>query len=163
MLRCNRRTVVEALAIVVLALALGLGVNYRLVLDALTVGAPPAAPPPTTATTSAYPIPVRLAEVKTLLAAGALAIDARNSELYAGGHLPGARSLPLAAADAALAAGGLFPPRTTLIVYCSGYGCTDSFDLALKLIAAGYGDVRVFEGGWPEWQEAGLPVAGGGQ
>ncbi|NIQ98282.1 MAG: rhodanese-like domain-containing protein, partial [Desulfuromonadales bacterium] len=50
----------------------------------------------------------------------------------------------------------------TLVVYCSGYGCPDSFDLAVRLIEDGYRNVRLFEGGLPEWREAGLPVEGGG-
>ena len=50
---------------------------------------------------------------------------------------------------------------TRLVVYCSGYGCPDSFDLAMRLLAAGYRDVLVFEGGFPAWQDAGLPVMTG--
>jgi rhodanese-related sulfurtransferase len=48
-----------------------------------------------------------------------------------------------------------------LVIYCNGYGCPDSFDLGLRLIEAGYRDVRVFEGGLPEWRDAGLPVIEG--
>jgi rhodanese-related sulfurtransferase len=47
-----------------------------------------------------------------------------------------------------------------IITYCSGFGCPDSFDLGVLLIELGYQDVRVFEGGYPEWRDAGLPVAG---
>jgi 3-mercaptopyruvate sulfurtransferase SseA len=48
-----------------------------------------------------------------------------------------------------------------LVLYCSGYGCPDSFDLGIILLAEGYRDVRVFEGGFPEWADAGLPVERG--
>jgi 3-mercaptopyruvate sulfurtransferase SseA len=33
----------------------------------------------------------------------------------------------------------------------------------MRLIETGYRDVRVFEGGYPEWRDAGLAVAGEGQ
>jgi len=46
----------------------------------------------------------------------------------------------------------------TLMLYCSGFGCPDSFDLGERLLAEGYLDVRVYEGGFPEWRDAGLPV-----
>jgi rhodanese-related sulfurtransferase len=49
------------------------------------------------------------------------------------------------------------------VTYCSGFGCPDSFDLGMRLIETGYRDVRVFEGGYPEWRDAGLAVAGEGQ
>jgi rhodanese-related sulfurtransferase len=47
-----------------------------------------------------------------------------------------------------------------IITYCSGFGCPDSFDLGMTLIDVGYLDVLVFEGGFPEWRDAGLPIAG---
>ena len=43
-----------------------------------------------------------------------------------------------------------------LIVYCSDSFCDDSRKVAEKLIQAGLRQVSVFEGGWAEWQEAGL-------
>ncbi len=118
--------------------------------------APPHAVP---AAAENYPAPALLAEVRTLLAAGALAVDARAPELYGAGHLPGAFSLPLADLDAELSGFRQQVPADRVVVtYCSGYGCPDSFDLALRLVQAGYRRVRVFEGGFPQWQDAGLPV-----
>ena len=107
------------------------------------------------------PVPVMLDEVQELLADGALPVDARLPEQYAEGYLPNARNLPLSELEMFLDAfkGGVETNRV-LIVYCNGYGCPDSFDLAQVLIREGYRDVRVFEGGFPEWQDAGLPVAG---
>lgn len=151
----QRRNVLEAAALLALGLALGLTFNARLLLTAWTT--PPAPPPAAPAVSPAYPVPVLLADVQALLARGAVAVDARSAEHYAAGHLPGALSLPLEqAADPAKLSH--LPTGTTLVVYCSGYGCSDSFDLAVALLAAGYTDVRVFEGGYPEWHDAGLPV-----
>ncbi len=50
-----------------------------------------------------------------------------------------------------------------LVVYCSGYDCHDSRDLATRLLAAGYRTVYVFEGGYPEWRDAGYPTREGKQ
>jgi rhodanese-related sulfurtransferase len=105
---------------------------------------------------------VLLTEVRDLTAVGALPVDARDGALYAEGHLPGAVSLPLAEVDALLESfRQQVAAERTLVLYCNGYGCPDSFDLGLRLIGEGYRDVRVFEGGFPEWRDAGLPVVKG--
>jgi len=158
-----QRTLIEAVLIVLLGLLAGLAVNHRLVLDAFAGRL--AAPGPVAATANAtLPQPVLLAEVRDLAAAGALPVDARDGALFADGHLPAAVSLPLAEADALLESfRQQVAAERTLILYCNGYGCPDSFDLGLRLISEGYRDVRVFEGGFPEWRDAGLPVVKGDQ
>jgi rhodanese-related sulfurtransferase len=156
-----QRTLSEALLIALLGLLAGLAINHRLVLDAFAGRL--AAPASVAATASAaLPQPVLLAEVRELAATGALLVDARDAALYADGHLPAAVSLPLAEVDALLESFRQQVAATrTLILYCNGYGCQDSFDLALRLMNEGYLDVRVFEGGFPEWRDAGLPLAAG--
>jgi len=148
----------ESLLIALFGLLVGLVVNHRLVLDAFAGRL--AAPQPVAAgNTVNLPQPVLLDEVRELAAAGALPVDARDAALYTDGHLPGATSLPLGEVESRLA---MFLRQVaatrTLIIYCNGYGCPDSFDLGQRLLDAGYGDVRVFEGGFPEWRDAGLPV-----
>lgn len=153
----------DAVLIALVGLLAGLAVNQRLVREAFTgrLAAPPAAEQ--AAGTTARPQPVLLAEVRELLAGGALAVDAREEGPYGDGHLPGALLLPLGAVDDRLEAfRQAVPAERTLVVYCNGYGCPDSFDLAQRLAAAGYRDLRVFEGGFPEWRDAGLPVEKGG-
>jgi rhodanese-related sulfurtransferase len=156
-----QRTLSEALLIALLGLLAGLAINHRLVLDAFAGRL--AAPASVAATASAaLPQPVLLAEVRELAATGALLVDARDAALYADGHLPAAISLPLAETDALLESfRQQVAAARTLILYCNGYGCQDSFDLALRLMNEGYHDVRVFEGGFPEWRDAGLPVVAG--
>ncbi len=103
-------------------------------------------------------------EVQQVLAEGAMLIDARSPELYLDGHIAGAVSLPLLEIDSVLPAFlGQVPKDRVMITYCSGFGCPDSFDLGLLLLENGYRDVRVFEGGYPEWRDAGLPVTEQGQ
>ena len=160
-----RRMVFEALVIIALGVAIGLTVHRGLLMEALTgdgagesvqVDRAPQAEP------ALLPSPASLKEVAELLRQGAVAIDARDAEVFALGHLPGAVSLPLGALEEQLPAfQENVPFDSTLIVYCSGFGCPDSFDLGVRLMAAGYGKVLVFEGGFPAWRDAGLPVAGG--
>lgn len=158
-----QRILIETVLMAALGVVIGLAVNHRLVVDAF-VGRLAAPAQVTPEILVHLPQPVLLAEVRELTSAGALPIDARDETLYADGHLPGAISLPWGGVEERLAGfRQRVEPATTLVVYCNGYGCQDSFDLGLRLIAEGYRDVRVFEGGFPEWRDAGLPIGKGGQ
>jgi rhodanese-related sulfurtransferase len=152
----------RAFFIALLAAAVGLAVNSQLLWRVFSGQALNTVT--TTVDDSAetiLPLPVELAEVRELQNSSTLFIDARSREAFAEGHLPGARSLPRGEEIAGVGVlQAEVPLDTPLIVYCSGYDCTDSFELAERLIAAGYRQVRVFEGGFPEWRDAGLPVEG---
>lgn len=156
-----RRILLEALVLLLLGSLLGLSVNYRLVINLLegkTVSQPPSGTSGSELLEN-FPVPVDLAEFRELRDEGVVVIDARIPELYREGHIPGARSLPFAEVDDRLPGFRLDTPQdATIVAYCSGYGCPDSFDLALRLLEEGFEDVRVFEGGFPEWKDAGLPV-----
>lgn len=94
----------------------------------------------------------------------AVFIDSRSPEQYASGRIPGARNLPLQAADADKKLWldrWRIGPETTLIVYCSGGQCLDSLKLALWLKRQGFKEAKVFRGGWMEWIRAGLPAEAG--
>lgn len=157
-----RRICLEACVLIAFGALVGLTLHHRLVLDAFSGRMVPASPPiMQERAQAALPLPVLLAEVQEVLAAGGVVLDARSPELFALGHIAGAESLPLSEIDAVLPA---FLERVAkdqlIIAYCSGFGCPDSFDLGMLLIEAGYREVRTFEGGYPEWRDAGLPVAG---
>ena len=169
-----RRIFFEAIILCVLAATVGLSLNFKLIFNAFSgkaistpviaasVVVEPAAENSVTA--DAFPVPVELDEVDELLSAGALLIDSRNSVDYQTSHLAGAMSLPLGTLDRDLEN---FKKEVsidqTLVIYCSGYGCPDSFDLGVRLINEGYTDVLVYEGGFPEWRDAGRPLEGGGK
>lgn len=159
-----RRLVCESILIVLLASLAGLAVNGRLVWRAfsgqvVSLAAPAPAPG---ADEVLLPLPVSLEQLRDAASGDLLLIDARDSELYGAGHLPGARNLPWGEVDARLEVfRRTVPVGRSLVTYCSGYSCEDSFFLAERLLAEGYRDVRVFEGGFPEWQDAGLPVEEG--
>jgi rhodanese-related sulfurtransferase len=166
-----RRIFLEALVLCALAVSVGLSLNFRLVLNAFsgkTVSLPAAASrepglPQSAAGTplQRFPEPVELGELDELLAGGALLVDARNSFAYAERHLPGAVSLPLGEVDVRLDQFLAETPRELLLItYCTGFGCPDSFDLGVRLLAAGYREVLVFEGGVPQWRDAGRPLEG---
>lgn len=155
-----RRILLEAAVIVLLAVVLGLSFNGRLLMNVFSGRLPQ--PQVEAEPRALLPVPADLAEVRQLAAEGAVLVDARAAELYADGHLPGARSLPLGEMDEHLEAfRQAVPTESVVITYCAGYGCPDSFDQGVRLLAAGWRDVRVFEGGYPEWRDAGLPVERG--
>lgn len=157
-----KRIGLEACVLIAFGVLIGLSLNHQLLLDAFS-GHLVSQPRQTVqeSVPIALPMPALIDEVQQVADSGGLIVDARSPELYAVGYIDGAVSLPLAEIDAALPD---FIARVdknrTLVIYCSGFGCPDSFDLAMRLIEAGYTDVRVFEGGYPEWRDAGLPVAG---
>jgi len=159
------RIIVEAIVILSFSVLVGLSLHHQLVRDVLdgkltTAPTPPAARDDGEA--MRYPEPVDLQTVQALSTADALLVDARISELYREGHLPKSISLPLDEVDSLLPGfRDLHPVDTPLITYCNGYGCPDSFDLAVRLLKTGYHKVMVFEGGYPEWESAGLPVERG--
>ncbi|MDY0269883.1 rhodanese-like domain-containing protein [Trichloromonas sp.] len=162
----SRAVLIESVVILAIGVVLGLSFNGKMVLDAFSgrlnsTGAQPSGGEAvhSTVDVQAFPLPIMLEEVRELLAAGALAVDARAAEVYAEGHLPTALSFPLGEYGQVLPDFlQQVPKDRTLILYCSGFGCPDSFDLGERLLAEGYLDARVYEGGFPEWRDAGLPV-----
>ncbi len=109
------------------------------------------------------PIKLQMTMLKQLYDAGAvLVVDAREADEYAEGHIVGALSLPyndaLAEPERMQRMGEAGRP---IVVYCSGGACEASMDLARLMIENGRKRVLVYEGGFPEWQRAGYPVATG--
>lgn len=85
--------------------------------------------------------------------------DARAPELYAAGHLPGARNLPLNEVDQRLAEyASLLTMDTPIWVYCGGKDCGDALELAEKLRTYGFENLTLYPGGFSEWTEYGGPV-----
>ncbi|RII26380.1 MAG: rhodanese-like domain-containing protein [Geobacter sp.] len=166
----TKRLLREMAIICLMAATIGIAWNHRLLLNAWTGNVPanppvPASIPPSQAgqRQPAVPLPLGLMQVKEFHdRKEAVIVDARDGATFTAGHITGAVSLPLGEADARLAEfAKRYPPTTLLVVYCNGYDCHDSHNLAAKLIAAGYTTVFVFEGGFPEWEAAGYPVTGG--
>ena len=86
-------------------------------------------------------------------------LDVRPAEEYAAGHLPGAINIPLAELEARLES---LDSRKEVIAYCRGPHCVLAFDAVARLREQGR-LARRLEGGFPEWQRAGLPVETAGE
>ncbi|MFC1549502.1 rhodanese-like domain-containing protein [Nitrospirota bacterium] len=87
-----------------------------------------------------------------------LVVDARTPDEYKQGHIPGAINLP---PSKFRAIAGYLPmnKRTPLVFYCRGYNCTLSQSAATEALRAGYTDIRLFRGGFPEWAQKGYKIA----
>ena len=159
----RKKLFLEVVIILLIAVSVGLVVNRRMLLD-MGRGGPssPVSTPVATSTTTYQPVPASLIQVRELYEKNqAILVDARDTSAFASLHIRGAVSLPVAETELKLPEfRKRYPNSSLLVVYCSGYGCRDSRLLAEKLQQAGYVQVFVYEGGLPEWQDAGLPVEG---
>ena len=86
-------------------------------------------------------------------------LDSRYPEDFKAGHIKGAINLPCEEFEEHAPQVLLkLPKDEEIIAYCDGTECETSLLLARELLELGYEDVKVFFGGWQEWQEAGLSV-----
>ncbi|MFC4913314.1 rhodanese-like domain-containing protein [Actinomadura gamaensis] len=84
-------------------------------------------------------------------------VDALGGEYWAKQHLPGA--VPLAPGEVDAKAAERLPDRDAAIVtYCSNTACPNSGQVADRLTALGYTNVRKYREGIEDWTTAGLPV-----
>lgn len=81
-------------------------------------------------------------------------IDVRPSAEFAAGHLPFARSLPLAELERRIAE---LPPGQPVVAYCRGPFCLMSDEAVRLLRARGYAASKIADG-VVEWALDGLPV-----
>ncbi len=155
------KLVTQMIVIVVVAAGIGLVLNRRMLVEAWT-GTVNQSPTGELPNAHRLPLPLGIMQVKELFDRGeGYVIDARDAATFAGGHIRGARSLPLAEVEKQLPEFlKQFPKTMPLVIYCNGYGCHDSMELGKKLIRAGYWEIFIFEGGYPQWREEGYPVEG---
>lgn len=84
-------------------------------------------------------------------------IDVRPEDEYLAGHLPGARSIPMAELTKRLRS---LPKEKEIVAYCRGRYCVYAIDAVAVLRKNGFRAVR-FEESVPQWGEAGLPIEQG--
>jgi rhodanese-related sulfurtransferase len=82
----------------------------------------------------------------------AVFVDARHEFDYKLGHIKGSINIPLKELDEKMSLLASQPKDAILITYCDGAECNSSLELGTKLAAAGYSNVKIFFGGWNEWQ-----------
>lgn len=97
-------------------------------------------------------------ELRAAIEAGEVTVvDALGAEYHAKAHLPGA--LPLAPGEVGEKAAALLPDKSAAIVtYCSDTSCPNSGQVADRLTALGYTNVRKYAEGIADWADAGLPI-----
>lgn len=78
-------------------------------------------------------------------------IDAREPELYAEGHIPGAKNIPFDRVAKYTDSLKVLPKTELFVLYCDGGDCHQSHDLAEYMLANGWRRVTVYVGGWKEW------------
>jgi len=97
-------------------------------------------------------------ELAARLEAGdVVVLDVRPTPEFTAGHIPGARSVPVAELRQQLRA---LPKDVEVVAYCRGPYCVYADDAVRLLRRRGY-RARRLEDGFPEWKRAGLPVAAG--
>ncbi len=84
-------------------------------------------------------------------------LDVRPVEEYAAGHLPNARSIPVAELEAHLSE---LPQDKEIVAYCRGPYCVFADEAIALLRTSGY-IARRLEQGLPDWRALGLPVESG--
>jgi 3-mercaptopyruvate sulfurtransferase SseA len=104
---------------------------------------------------------VSLEEMQKISAGrAALILDARPEIFYRIGHIPSALSLPRDDFEngyRVLASVLQQHREQVLVVYCSGNECQDSQMVGNALQRLGYPHVRIFRGGWSDWESQNLP------
>lgn len=147
-----RRAVREALLLVLIATVIGFGYTALTGkgIFAETVPSPPSLSSP--------PL-IHLNEAKSIFDSGeAIFIDARHTFDYKMGHIKGAINIPLVEYDQMKTVINALPKEKTIVVYCDGAECNSSIQFAVKLSGEGFSNVKIFFGGWREWEEKNLPM-----
>jgi len=84
-------------------------------------------------------------------------VDALGGDYYAKRHLPGA--VALAPGDVDAMAPAVLPDKyAAMVTYCTGPACPNSGQVADRLTALGYANVRKYREGIEDWAGAGLPT-----
>lgn len=99
----------------------------------------------------------RVELARRLVEGDVLVVDVRPEPEYAAGHIAGARCIPIDDLDRHLADLG---DDVDVVAYCRGPFCVYADEAVRRLTAAGR-RARRFEDGFPQWRDAGMPVAAG--
>lgn len=159
----TKKLFLEMAVIVISAVVAGILWNFSLLRDAGTGKLSDSRPAPSiSAPDEKSMTPAPLIQVRELFEKKeAVFVDAREGAAFSSGHIKGAFSFPLGEFETRLKSfRSSTPVDSTLVIYCSGYGCRDSALLGEKLMADGYRAILLYEGGYPEWKDAGLPLEG---
>jgi 3-mercaptopyruvate sulfurtransferase SseA len=164
------RELVGGVVLMIVAAVLGIGVNavrphgLPLIQKGEVVATAQHGPVDTTSTvTPTAKGAISIEEMKRQFdAKTATIIDARSTEEYEEGHIPGSINIPH---DRIPEFQDVLNREVSndahIICYCRGPSCDFSDLLATELKIIGFEDVSVFSGGWEEWTKASYPVEKG--
>lgn len=83
----------------------------------------------------------------------ALVVDARLHNDYTAGHIPGAINIPVSSdVSDFLANLSLSTRELPVIVYCQSRSCPYAGKVAVALQEMGVQDIRIYRGGWVDWE-----------
>ena len=80
-----------------------------------------------------------------------------TDEYFKGKNISGSRRVPLDKVGSEVREAHI-PKDAEIVVYCAGPHCPQSRFAAEKLAKLGYDNVRAYEGGLQEWEQAGYSV-----
>lgn len=174
-----RRTLLQALALVLAAVVIGAVDAHRRPVKLADRSAPGGGATPgaqsggATASSSgggvaapgAISSDISVGEARAFFEAGdSIAFaDAREDEEFEAGHVQGAFHLPLSVfrKHGRPPVLDFIPTDALIVIYCNGGDCHASHDVADLLHDFGYKNLRVMKDGYPAWKAAGLPVETG--
>jgi rhodanese-related sulfurtransferase len=156
-----KRSVLQALGIILISLALGLGVNaFRA--DGIPLVERWSEKLAQKQQTGGFPAVSLTGAVDAFARGEALFLDARDSDFYKLGHIPGALNLPVREFERTLPEiRERLEAAPWLITYCDGGGCEASVELTERLFLVGIDRVSVFTGGFQQWKDSGQAVEQG--
>jgi rhodanese-related sulfurtransferase len=85
-------------------------------------------------------------------------VDARHDFDFKLGHIKGAINVPLKDYDLRKSVLDSIAHDRVVVAYCDGAECNSSIELSVKLMKDGYTNVKIFFGGWREWEAANHPI-----
>jgi rhodanese-related sulfurtransferase len=90
-------------------------------------------------------------------------IDGREAKEFQEGHIKGAvnidyKEFKIKTPEEKLEILKDFPKENMYVSYCSSDSCEISIDNAYEMAKVGYNDVKIYLGGFKEWQKLGYPV-----
>jgi rhodanese-related sulfurtransferase len=156
-----KRSLLQALGIILISLALGLGVNgFRA--DGIPLVERWSEKLAQKQQAGGFPAVSLMETIAAFTRGEALFLDARDPDFYKLGHIPGAVNLPVREFERALPElRERLEAAPWLIVYCDGGGCEASLELTERLFLVGIDRVSVFPGGLQQWKGSGQPVEQG--
>lgn len=163
-----KRSVYEALSIILLGVVLGLvyngvsGSGIDLVRKERQLAWSSDTTRQAAAQESPRPFLIAVDEAYKIFQEGnALFVDARHDDEYKEGHIKGAISLPLKKLEANPGLLQSIAKDKLIVTYCGGVECELSIDLGEKLASMGFTNVKIFFSGWLDWQHRNLPIETG--